>query len=109
MSSEAKIAKIEEYGVKKKYAKVVGFLKHKEPELRAAAADALKNFPTDECYNELIILLRDPDLSVQKAAVSSLQAIGRKEAVEHLRHEMNTAKDESLKAACQQAIHALSN
>lgn len=109
MSSESKIAKIAEYGEKKKYGKVVGFLSNREPEIRAAAADALKNFPTDECYNELIILLRDPDLSVQKAVVSSLRAIGRKEGVEHLRHLMNTAKDESLKEACQQAIHALSN
>ncbi len=45
------------------------------PEIRAAAANALGQYPTTEVVQHLILVMADPQLSVNNAALSSLQTM----------------------------------
>ena len=107
MSMEKKIEKIESYGEKKNFKKIQGCLKDKEPQIRMSAVDALKNIDTDESYNQRVVMLRDSDISVKKAAIKSLGMLSRKTAIDHITYIMNLEKDEELQEVCRKSISSL--
>ena len=109
MGNEKKILKINALAEKKKTDKVLAFAKSKDPELRAAAAKALSGITADESYNELILLIRDPVLSVRKAAVMALGDMGKKSGADHVRHVMNHETDAEIIRLCQTAISKIVN
>jgi len=106
---EKHIAKIEALGAKKKVAALAKYCKHDDAQLRAAAATALGGIYQDESYNELVLLIRDPELSVRKAAVVALGVMGRKSGADHVRHVMSHETDAEIIKACQVSISQISN
>ena len=108
-SIEKKMEKIKALGTKGNWQKLVRIADDKDPGLRAAAASALAGITTDESYNKLVLLTRDSDLSVQKAAVVALGIMGRKSGQDHVRHVMNSATDADLIKACQTSISQIIN
>jgi len=109
MGNEKKILKINQLAEKKKTDKVLAFARAKDPELRAAAAKALSGISVDESYNELVLLIRDTELTVRKAAVVALGAMGRKSGADHVRHVMNHETDAEIIKLCQTAIAKIVN
>ena len=108
-TNERHIAKIKALGEKKKVAALAKYCKNDDAELRAAAAIALGDIYQDESYNELILLIRDPELSVRKAAVVALGVMGRKSGADHVRHVMNHETDADIIKACQTSITQIVN
>ena len=108
-SIEKKMEKIKALGAKGNWQKLVKIAGNKDASLRSAAATALANIKVDEAYNTLVNLTRDPDLSVQKAAVVALGIMGRKSGQDHVRHVMNSATDADLIKACQTSISQIIN
>lgn len=118
-NNEKVIAKIKSLGEKKfsgPFAKFFGkkniaalakYCQSNDPELRAAAAMALSGISQDEAYNELVLLIRDPELSVRKAAVTALGVMGRKSGADHVRHVMRNETDPDAIKACQDALAKL--
>ncbi|MGI6336049.1 MAG: HEAT repeat domain-containing protein [Clostridiales bacterium] len=109
MGNERKIEKINRLAEKKKTDKVIKYASSKDPELRAAAASALSGICVDESYNELVLLIRDPELSVRKAAVVALGDMGRKAGADHVRHVMTHETDPEIIKLCQTAITKIIN
>ena len=81
-----------------------------DPEIRAAAAEAIGKTQGDAGYNALINLLRDPDDIVRVASAKALGVMGSKNAMEHLRYMMNhEGSSEAMKEACKASMAALSS
>ena len=108
-SVEKKIEKINALAEKKKVDPILKFATGKDAVLRAAAAKALGTISVDESYNQLVIMTRDPEVSVRKAAVLALGEIGRKAGADHVRHVMANETDAELIKICQTAISKIVN
>ena len=104
MSIEKKVSKILALGEKGKWKKLTKMSKSKLPEIRSACAEALGNIRCDESFNAVVDLVRDPDVSVRRAAVIALGNIGRKAGGEHVRNIMPLPGNESIEAECREAI-----
>ncbi len=104
MGNEKKIAKIQTLGEKGKVKKLVRLSTSKDPEIRAAAACALGPIHEDEAFNAIVDLVRDPELSVRRAAVIALGENGRKAGGEHVRNIMPLPGNASIEAECREAI-----
>ena len=104
MSIEKKVSQIAELGEKQKTDKIIKFCSSKEPELRAAAAAALSTCKADDGYNELVIMIRDPEASVRRAAVVALGKLGRKSGADHIRYLMSHETDAEFLKLCQESI-----
>ncbi len=109
MGNERKLEKITALAEKKKLDKVIAFAKVKDAEVRAAAARALGGLVGDDAYNELILLIRDPELSVRRAAVNALGEMGRKAGADHVRHVMAHETDPEIIKDCQTAVSKIVN
>ena len=110
MGVERKLAKIQALGEKKNWEKIVKkFADAKNPDLRVAAAKALSGIQVDEAYNKLVLLIRDSDINVKKAAITALGDMGRKAGADHCRHVMNHTDDADLISICQTAIAKIVN
>ncbi len=107
MANEKKVRSIIEAAQKGKMDKVLSFCGNKDPEIREGAAMALQYIKHDDTYNQLIIMLHDPDAAVRLASAASLGFSGRKSGIEHLRHQMNRDTDIRVKEACKQSIASL--
>lgn len=101
-----KTAKLEKLAEKGKADKIVPFIKDKDPEIRAAAAKALGKIDTDESMNALIGALHDRELKVRMNVVSSLVAIKKPNAAEHLRHAYGSTSEPEFVEACKKALSA---
>lgn len=108
-SIEKKIEKINALAGKKKTDQVIKFATGKDVALRAAAAKALGTITADESYNQLVLMTRDPEIAVRKAAVLGLGEIGRKAGADHVRHVMINETDADLIKTCQTAISKIIN
>ena len=118
-SNEKTVAKIKAMGekqfsgvfakffTKKNIAALAKYCQSNDADLRAAAAMELSGIREDEAYNELVLLIRDPELSVRKAAVTALGVMGRKSAADHVRHVMKSETDADTIKACQDALAKL--
>lgn len=100
-------AKIESYAEHHNLKKLLPLIGDKDAAVRAEVAAALGKFQEDDAYNQLIGLLRDPDVKVQIAAVKALQEQCYPQAADHIGHLMNTTANEELKKACTQARAAV--
>ncbi|MBR6747429.1 MAG: HEAT repeat domain-containing protein [Clostridia bacterium] len=109
MGNERHIAKIQALGEKRKVPALAKYCKNKDAELRAAACRALAPIQQDEAYNELVLLTRDPELSVRMAAVTALGDMGRKSGADHVRHVMSVDSNPELIKACQTAVAKIVN
>ena len=109
MGNERHIAKIQALSEKKKTANIIKYAVHKDPELRCAAAAALGTIAQDESYNQLVLMTRDPELSVRKAAVAALGVMGRKAGADHVRHVMTHDTDPELIKICETAVSQIVN
>lgn len=107
MANDKKVQSIIELGQKGKIDKVISFCSNKDAELRAGGATALQYIKKDEAYNQLVIMLHDPDAGVRTAVAKSIGKMGRKSGVEHLRHQMTRDTDSRVKEACQASIAEL--
>ena len=102
------IEKIKELGNKGKTKKILPYTSSKNPEERAAAAEALGNTSTDETLHTLINMLHDSDVSVGINAATALGKVGFPAAIEHLRHAANNSADDKFKSACTASAASLS-
>ena len=109
MGNERHIEKIKALAEKKKIDKVLKYATHKDAELRVAAANALGTLPADESYNQLVLMTRDEELSVRKAAVVALGVMGRKAGADHVRHVMTHDTDAELIELCKTAVAQIVN
>lgn len=107
MAVDKKVQAIIDAAQKGKMDKVLSFCSNKDSEIRAGAAMAMQYIKHDDTYNQLIIMLHDPDAGVRLAAAASLGFSGRKSGVEHLRHQMSRDTDLRVKEACKQSIASL--
>ncbi len=107
MANDKKVQGIIEAAQKGKLDKVLSFCSNKDPEIREGAAMAMQYIKHDDTYNQLIIMLHDPDASVRVASANSLGFSGRKSGIEHLRHQMNRDTDIRVKDACKNSIASL--
>lgn len=101
--------KIIELGEKQHFKLVLLYTHSRKPAKRAAAATALGKIRKDESFNQLTIMLRDSDLTVKTAAVNALSDMGRKNASEYIRHQMDTVKDPDFENVCKAALVNISN
>jgi len=104
MSLEKKAEKIIAKGAKGKGRAILKFAQSHETELRIAAATGLAENRFDESYNALVDLVRDPELSVRRAAVIALGINGRKAGAEHVRNIMAQPENASIVEECKEAI-----
>lgn len=104
MAIDKKLEKIQVLGEKGKFKKLVKWSTNKAPEVRAACAMALGNIKEDEAFNGIVDLIRDPELSVRRAAVIALGNLGRKAGGEHVRSIMPLPGNEPIEAECREAI-----
>lgn len=100
-------AKIESYAEHHNLKKLLPLVSDKDAAVRAQAAAALGKFQEDDAYNQLIGLLRDPDVQVQIAAVKALEKQCYPQAADHIGHLMNTTGNEELKKICANAHAAI--
>ncbi len=107
MANDKKIQGIIEAAQKGKLDKVLSYCGNKDPEMRVGAAMGLQYIKHDDAFNQLIIMLHDPDPTVRSASAASLGFSGRKAGVEHLRHQMNKDSDPGVKESCQKSIASL--
>lgn len=107
MANDKKVQGIIEAAQKGKLDKVLSYCSNKDPEIREGAAMAMQYIKHDDTYNQLIIMLHDPDASVRAASANSLGFSGRKSGIEHLRHQMNRDTDSRVKDACKNSIASL--
>ncbi|MDD2955239.1 MAG: HEAT repeat domain-containing protein [Oscillospiraceae bacterium] len=104
-----KLEKIQKYGEKKEIKKLLEHCDDKDPEIRAAVAKALGEIHSDDSCNELITMLRDHDLAVQKEAVRAVGKVDMKAATEHVHHIMDHAADPELIQLCHETLGILSH
>ncbi|MCI5801165.1 MAG: HEAT repeat domain-containing protein [Oscillospiraceae bacterium] len=104
-----KLEKIQKYAEKKDLKKLLAHAEDKDPEVRAAVAKGLGEIRSDDSCNELITLLRDHDIAVQKEAVRAVGKIDMKAATEHVHHVMDHTSDEELIRLCHEALAVLSH
>ena len=109
MGNEKKLAKIQTLGEKGKYKKLAKMSTSKDPEIRTACALALGGIKEDESFNAVVDLVRDPELSVRRAAVLALGELGRKGGGEHIRNIMPLPGNESIEKECREAITKIIN
>ena len=100
-------SKIESYAEHHNLKKLLPLVTDKDATVRAEVAAALGNFQEDDAYNQLIALLRDPQIPVQLAAVKALEQQCFASAADHISHVMNTTSNEELKQACAHAHAAI--
>ena len=90
-----------------KIKKVAKFTDDADSEVRAAAFEALGEFPGDEYALEICQnTIRDNDPAVRLAVAKALKKIGNDHVVEALRHQMLHETDEALKKAFEDAMDA---
>lgn len=105
----ASTEKILQLGEKQKEKAVLRYSKSSKPEVRAAAATAMGMIKkSDDCFNQLTILLRDSDNSVKEAAVKAIGSMGRKNASEYIRYQMDHSNDEAFVELCKHTLGNLS-
>ncbi|GEM_PF-6807172 len=109
MATDAQLAKIEKLGQDNKCKKLFKLMKEPEVGTRCAAAEALGIAGTFEAYNILISSLNDPSNEVREWIINALIKIGRRTAIDHVRHQMEVASDTEYKAFCRDAISKLAN
>jgi HEAT repeat protein len=111
MSSNKSIEKIHALEQKGKVNKILPYTKNKNAEIRAAAAFALgcTDQNDSDIRNQLIVMLRDPEASVCIGAIGGLKKMGCSSVIDHLRHVAKNTNDESIKAACNEAVSSLLN
>ena len=103
----SKLEKIKDAVEKKKIKKVAKFTDDADSEVRAAAFEALGEFPGDEYVLEICQnTIRDNDPAVRLAVAKALKKIGNDHVVEALRHQMLHETDEALKKAFEDAMDA---
>lgn len=105
--SDAKLEKIAKLGEKGKASKLISYAGSKDAQERAAAATALGQCDSDEAYNTLITMLRDPDDTVCISAIKGLKTMGRKTAAEHIRHVYQTRNNPEIVKAGTEALGTL--
>lgn len=105
--SDAKLEKIAKLGEKGKANKLISYAGSRDAQERAAAATALGHCNTDEAYNTLITMLRDPDDTVCVSAINGLKAMGRKTAAEHVRHVYQSRSNPEIVKAGTEALGVL--
>ncbi len=103
----SKLEKIKEAVEKQKIKKVAKFTDDADSEVRAAAFEALGEFPGDEYALEICQnTIRDSDSAVRLAVANALKKIGNDHVVEALRHQMLNETDPALKKAFEDAMDA---
>lgn len=102
--ADSKTDKIMQLGQKGKVKKLLSYASSKDATERKAAAVALGSSDTDDAYNSLIFLLRDPDTSVRIGALEGLKIMGRKSAEEHVRHVLTSSTDAALSKAASETL-----
>jgi HEAT repeat protein len=106
MSSNKSIEKIHKLEQKAKAKKILPYTKNKNAEIRAAAALALgcAEQNDSDVRNQLLVLLRDPEVSVCIGAIGGLKKMGCDSVIDHLRHVAKNTDDENVKTACNEAV-----
>ena len=108
MAGEKK-AKMEQLVKKGKWDKIMKhFAEAADPETRRAVAEACALSQDDGSFNCLTTLMRDPDASVQLAAVKSMASVGTMEhATAQLNWMMGRNPSPELKAAITETLAAI--
>lgn len=108
MDNAHTIEKIQKLAEKRKSDKVIKFLDSKEEEVVLAALQALSEIGDEDSVNRIASLIDSDDAKIRVAAAQSLGSIGTEYAKTYLQHRMSTEKDENVKKAIMDALHAIS-
>lgn len=109
MMSQEKVNKLVKQAQKNKIGRINNYATNKDEAKRIAAAYALGFADSDDAFNALISLVRDPSVEVRITAVNSLARMGKPLAKEHVRHAYQDMQDERLTQACTSALATLNN
>ncbi len=104
-SKKDKIASMAAKG--KQTPKLCEYCFDRDPEIRAAAAEAVGKTQGDAGYNALINLLRDEEPKVAIAAAKALGEMGSKNAIEHLRYMINHSDNAEMQEVCRNSMAIL--
>lgn len=74
-----------------------------------AAITALGTIKKDECFNYLVVALRNPNKEIRLAAIEAIGNIGFPRGRTHLSHLADTDPDEDIVAAAREAAGKLMN
>ena len=102
-----KIQRIERLAEKKKPGKLSKFLRDSDASVRIAAAKASGEIGGEQAFNDLILLLRDDNTEVRRAAAASLEKMKDSKARAHLNAALKAESDEETKKAISHALGAL--
>ena len=102
-----KAAKIGKLSAKKKSDLLVKYLDDRDLSIRLAAIKGLGEAGGEAAFNNLTILLRNPDASVRRAAAEALEALKDPKASAFISARLKEETDEGAKTAMRRALNAL--
>lgn len=109
MDNAHTIEKIQKLAEKRKSDKVIKFLDSSETEVVLAALKALSQIGDEDSVNRIASLIDCDDPQIRAAAAESLGSIGTEYAKTYLQHRMAEEKDEKVKTAIRDALHAIAS
>lgn len=104
MSVEKDLGKIAKLQEKEKSDKIVGYLNDKEPEVAAAAFEALGKIGDEVATNALAGKLDDPDATVRINAVKAFGSLHREYTKSLLQHQITKETDPKVKEAIRASL-----
>lgn len=108
MDNARTIEKIQKLAEKRKSDKVIKYLDSKEEEVVLAALKALSEICDEDSVNRIASLIDSDDAVIRVAAAKALGTMGTEYAKTYLQHRMSSEKDETVKKAIMDALHAIS-
>lgn len=101
------VEKLEKWAQKSKTSKIIKTLSVDNKDLRIAAIKTLGTTKDEVSMNELISLLKDPDVSIRTTAIEALGTMGNSRSLEFIRQLWDTEKDEQVRETIRLAINKI--
>lgn len=100
-------SKIEKLVQKKNASGLVKLLSSKDESIRVMAIKALGKVPSEDTFNSLTALMRNPSAAIRAAAAEALGMLGDAKARAFIEHAAATEQDDTVKAAIREALSKL--
>lgn len=101
------IDKIQKLAEKRKSDKIIKYLDSADAEVVVAALKALSDIKDEDSVNSIAGMIDNENDEIRKEAACALGEIGSEYAKTYLQHRMTTEKNEEVKTAIMDALHAI--
>lgn len=101
------IDKIQKLAEKRKSDKIIKYLDSADAEVVVAALKALSDIKDEDSVNSIAGMIDNENDEIRKEVACALGEIGSEYAKTYLQHRMTTEKNEEVKTAIMDALHAI--